>query len=419
MRFDRYARVLVALAALSLVVAACSTGGSKAAPAVLDVSLSEFKVAVPELAPEGRPITFRVHNAGSAIHSVAIDVDGKTYETKVLNAGGAASLQVPALAAGRYTMWCTVPSHREAGMETTLVVGSGDGTTTTEHGMSAAEIDAAHEKGVKAFPATTSATGGQILEPTIENGVKVFRLTADTVKWEVDPGRFVEAFAYNGQVPGPELRVKRGDRVRVELMNELPESTSIHWHGLTVPNAMDGVPYLTQAPVKPGERFTYAFTVRDDPGTFMYHSHHNALAQVGKGLYGAIIVEPPTPIADVEATLFVGDGEMGYTLNGKGFPATAPLSAKKGQTVLLRFANAGQQLHPMHQHGFHFTVIARDGQKERFPYTADTLVVAPGERYDVLFEADLPGVWALHCHILSHAESEHGMHGMVTALIVK
>lgn len=247
--------------------------------------------------------------------------------------------------------------------------------------------------------------------------MKVFEITAAPVSWEVTPGRFVEGFAYNGQIPGPEIRVRRGDRVRVAVRNELPESTAVHFHGVAVPNTMDGVPFITLPPIKPFESFDYEFTVREDPGTYMYHSHHNATAQVSKGLLGAFIVEPTRRAWDVEQTVIVGDGDLGFTLSGKSFPATAPIAAKRGQRVLLRFANAGQLLHPMHLHGVHFTVVGRDGRAVS-PYELDTITVAPGERYDVLFTASLPGIWALHCHILSHVESDQGMHGMVTAVIV-
>ena len=279
-------------------------------------------------------------------------------------------------------------------------------------------MQAAEEAGVKAFPAKTEGVGGQTLRPRVVNGVKVFELTAEAVRWEVSPGQFVDAYGYNGQIPGPQIRVHRGDRVRVILHNALPEPTVIHFHGLTVPNAMDGVPFITQPPVEPGGSFTYSFRVVDGPGTYMYHSHENSTEQVGKGLLGAFIVEPATKTWDVDQTIVLNDSALGFTLNGKSFPATAPIVARLGQRVLVRFLNEGQMLHPMHLHGFHFTVVATDGHPVT-PYLKDTLVVAPGERYDVLFTADNPGVWAFHCHILSHVEGPQGMFGMVTAVIVK
>jgi FtsP/CotA-like multicopper oxidase with cupredoxin domain len=197
---------------------------------------------------------------------------------------------------------------------------------------------------------------------------------------------------------------------------------------MTVPNAMDGVPYITQDPVMPGASFTYEFRVSDPPGMYVYHSHFNSAEQVGRGLYGALIVEPPGGRwrsvygvePDDEYSLFLGDGPLGFVLNGKSFPATSPMAASLDDWVLIHMANDGELLHPMHLHGFHFLVVGEDG----FPlaaanrFLADTLVVAPGSRYDILVHADQPGAWAFHCHILSHVEGPQGMYGMVTALVV-
>jgi manganese oxidase len=283
-------------------------------------------------------------------------------------------------------------------------------------------MDAMHEKGIKAFPAKTEGKGNQLLEPRLEKGVKVYELTAEEIQWEAEPGRRVKAWAYNGQVPGPQIRVREGDRVRVRLINKLDQSTSIHFHGLELPNEQDGVPFVTQPPVKPGESYTYEFTV-PNAGSHMYHSHHNAAIQVGNGLLGAFIVEPRRPVAahraDVDHVMVLNDGPHGYTLNGKGFPATEPIVCSQGQTVRIRFMNEGMMIHPMHLHGMHMTVIAKDGWDQPMPWKCDTLNIAPGERWDVLVKGTNPGTWAFHCHILPHAESEHGMFGMVTALVVK
>ena len=156
------------------------------------------------------------------------------------------------------------------------------------------QMDAMHEKGIKAFPAKTEGKGNQLMEPRMEGRVKVYDLTAEELQWEVEPGKKVKAWAYNGQVPGPQIRVREGDRVRINLTNKLPESTSIHFHGLELPNDQDGVPFITQPPVKPGESYTYEFTV-PNAGSHMYHSHHNAAIQVGQGLLGAFVVEPKRP----------------------------------------------------------------------------------------------------------------------------
>jgi FtsP/CotA-like multicopper oxidase with cupredoxin domain len=284
------------------------------------------------------------------------------------------------------------------------------------------EMDAMHEKGIKSFPAKTEGKGNQIMEPRLDKGVKVFELTAEEIQWETEPGRKVKAWAYNGQVPGPQLRVREGDRVRIRLVNRLAQSTSIHFHGLELPNDQDGVPFITQPPVKPGDSYTYEFTV-PNAGSHMYHSHHNSAIQVGNGLLGAFIVEPrrppPAHRADVDYVMVLNDGAHGYTLNGKSFPATEPIACSQGQTVRIRFMNEGMMIHPMHLHGMHMTVIAKDGWDQPMPWRCDTLNIAPGERWDVLVKATNPGVWAFHCHILPHAESEHGMFGMVTVLNVK
>jgi FtsP/CotA-like multicopper oxidase with cupredoxin domain len=247
--------------------------------------------------------------------------------------------------------------------------------------------------------------------------------------------------AYNGQIPGPEIRVDYGDHVQIIVNNQMTQPPVLHFHGMTVPNAMDGVPYITQDPINPGGFYSYRFVVKDPPGMYVYHSHFNSTEQVGRGLYGAILVEPPHgawpyrainvndqtgttalggPVhVDSESTLFLGDGPLGYVLNAKSFPATSSIAASVGDWVLIHIANDGSMLHPMHMHGYHFEVVAQDGFPLENPYMADTLVIAPGQRFDMLVHAVHPGVWAFHCHILPHVEGPQGMYGMVTALVVK
>jgi FtsP/CotA-like multicopper oxidase with cupredoxin domain len=288
--------------------------------------------------------------------------------------------------------------------------------------MSNDDMDREAEAVVKAFPAKTEGVGGLPLAYRMEGGVRVFEVTCQDVDWEVTPGQKQPAHTYNGTVPGPEIRVVEGEPVRVVVKNEMEQSTSVHWHGQKVINSMDGVPFITQPPIKPGETFVYEFT----PGPFgshMYHSHHNATEQVGGGMLGALIVEPKDkslePAYDIDYTLIMNDVLGGFTINGKGFPATAPISAKAGQRVRIRFMNEGQMAHPFHLHGLTYDVFARDGYLLSQPFKCDTLNVAPGERWDVIVVADNPGVWAFHCHILPHVEGPRGMFGMVTALIVE
>jgi manganese oxidase len=290
--------------------------------------------------------------------------------------------------------------------------------------VTAEQMDSQMAQATKAFPAKTQGLGGQVLQPTVQrDGTKQYELTAAITPWEVSPGRIVQAWAYNGTVPGPTIHVNVGDKVRVVLHNTLPESTVIHFHGLTVPNAMDGVPEITQPPVKPGQSFTYEFTAQG-PAVAIYHSHHDASKQVPAGMWGAFLVgEEPLPNGvkpSQEVPMVLNDaGPLGLSLNGKSFPATAPVVAKLGDWILVHYYNEGLQIHPMHLHGMPGMVVAKDGYPLASPYMADTILVAPGERYSVLIHADQPGTWAWHCHILTHAENSTGMFGMVTALIVK
>jgi manganese oxidase len=357
--------------------------------------------------------------------SVTHLLDKTTTRRRFLRDGGVAALVAgvatackptaakPAVAAAQIPQ----PAGQTAG-----TMGRHDTSAAASALANADAMDAMHEKGIKAFPAKTAGLGNQVLRPTLDKGVKVFEITAKKIQWETEPGHMVEAWAYNDQVPGPQIRVREGDRVRVILHNELPESTAVHFHGLELPNEMDGVPFITQPPVKPGESYTYEFVV-PNAGSHMYHSHHNSTKQVGLGLLGAFIVEPKEKTAhdnpDVDQVFVLNDGAHGYTFNGKSFPATQPIVAKLGQKVRIRFMNEGMMIHPMHLHGMHMTVIAKDGWPVPAPWRCDTLNVAPGERWDVIVNCNNPGTWAFHCHILPHAESDHGMFGMVTALVVQ
>lgn len=306
---------------------------------------------------------------------------------------------------------------------------NGDMTETPGGGMGGMdwrEMDYHHQEGVDKFLANIGAQPtfwNNPLEHEMDGDVKVFRLVAQEIDWEVEAGVFAKAMAYNGVVPGPEIRVTEGDKVRIILTNEMTQSTAIHFHGLIVPNAVDGVPMITQAPVTPGETFVYEFTVKN-AGTHMYHSHHNSAEQNTRGLLGPFIVEPkdksrePQVVGDYN--LVLNDSGLGtFTINGKSFPYTQPLVAKLGDKIRIRYYNEGLMNHPMHLHGIPQVVFAKDGFYLPAPYICDTLDISPGERYDVLVDCTEPGIWAFHCHILSHAEGPLGMFGMVTVLIVQ
>jgi plastocyanin len=407
-------------------------GAAGSAPATATIHLTEFALD-PSSVTIASGGTLAVHNDGSVQHDLAIE--GTDFRTPLIAGGETFNLKLTGLAPGTYNILCQVAGHAPAGMKGTLVVTEGGDAAAAAEGdhshaagagaMTSEQMDTIMEKSIKAFPAKTQGLGGQDLAPRVlADGTKVFELTTSVVKWEVEPGKFVDAWTYNGTVPGPTIKVNSGDKVQVVLKNQLPESTSIHFHGLITPNAMDGTTYITQPPVKQGETFTYSFTAQSTPAVGMYHSHHNAVHQIPDGLAGTILVgELPKP-AGVTVTqkhnMMVNDaGVIGFAINGKSFPATAPIVAKQGEWIEVNYLNEGVMAHPMHMHGMAQMVIAKDGFPLPQPYEADTINVAPGERYTVLIHATEVGTWVWHCHILTHAESmEKGMFGMVTALVV-
>jgi len=271
-------------------------------------------------------------------------------------------------------------------------------------------------------------------------------LTAQAVQWELAPGKVITAWTYNGRVPGETIRVREGDRVRVTLQNDLPEPTTIHWHGVDVPTNMDGVPDISQPAIQPGETFTYEFEARP-AGTRWYHTHFNSATQLDLGLSAPFIIEPRAPDtpADREYTLLMddwvtgsatpsatpteegmmGDGMMGgmmtgdtgpaydtFTLNGKAFPATEPLKVRQGERVRLRLINASNmQTFVLRLAGHRVQVAHTDGNPLQSPVEVDAVPIAPAERYDVTFVADHPGQWPLYA--LDPAHTEGGLKALV------
>jgi FtsP/CotA-like multicopper oxidase with cupredoxin domain/plastocyanin len=401
------------------------------------VTLSEFKID-PAMVTVSEGGSVAVTNTGTVVHDLA--VKGTDVKTAMLKPGESASLDVSHLKKGDYTLICEVSGHEGAGMKAMLMVGSTAGGAVSSSAEDAAltAADPANnvmmKKQIGDYVAqldkgpNTKGVGNQPLAPTIlPDGTKQFELTAKIVDWEIEPGKTVRAWTYNGQVPGPMIKVAVGDRVRIVLKNDLPQSTALHMHGIDLPNSMDGVPFITQDPITPGKSFAYDFVAKG-PAVGMYHSHDYALGQVSNGMAGALIIgDEPLPAGygpvSQEVPMVLNDaGVIGFSLNGKSFPATAPIIAKAGETVEIHYLNEGQQIHPMHLHGIPQLVIAKDGNPLPQPYLADTVLVAPGERYTVLVKptADQKGVWAYHCHILSHAEHDDGMmFGMVTTFIVQ
>lgn len=392
-----------------------STGGGEVGTLEIHAFDLGFQPAAPAVPGAG---TYQVHfvNDGGILHNLTFDdgtvITADTHQTAI------GTVTIPA---GGLSFLCSIPGHADAGMRGTVSIGAG-ATPQPSHSMTPEEMRDVDAAVTAKFPAATAGKGGVLLEPTLmPDGTKQWELTASVFQWETEPGTFVEAWGYNKMVPGPELRAQVGDRIRLILHNELPAPTTIHFHGMLVPNAMDGVPVISQPAVMPGESFTYEFTVRN-AGSNMYHSHFMAQRQVPLGLLGALIITDPNdkadPPSDIDYAMVLNDGPLGFTLNGKGFPATEPIVATLGQTVRVRYMNEGLQIHPMHLHGIPQLVIAKDGFLLPDPHYEDTVLVAPGERVDVLIKATELGTWAFHCHILTHVESDEGMFGMVTALVV-
>ena len=280
------------------------------------------------------------------------------------------------------------------------------------------------------YRAPVDARGDQPLEPRIENGVKVFDLEASVIEWNILPYERVMAYAFNHQVPGPRINLTEGDHVRFNVTNHLPEPTTIHWHGLIVPNAMDGPAEITQEPIPPGGQFSYEFAVQQS-GTFFYHSHTDVDRQQTLGMYGALLIAPSNAAhaitADQELVVQLQEwneregytypampmeGVMPnfFTINGKAYPSTETVHLKVGQHLLVRFIGTNSAfIHPMHIHGGPFTVVAEDGVTlpEAARVEQDPVHVGPGERYDVLCPAREPGTWLLHCHINHHTTNDN------------
>ena len=424
------------------VIAAESTSTDAAAdPAavtVAQVTLGEWSITGDLTIPPG-PVVFEIHNAGTVTHNLEIDGIGVSPD---LSSGETISWDVGEVGEGAYEIICAIVGHKEAGMRGTLAVAAG-ATVGEEaaggghgHGedMDWGTLDEAMMQSIMAFPQATEGQGNALLEPEIIDGVKVYELTTEITPWEVEAGRFVDAWTYNGIVPGPMMKVDVGDTVRVILHNELPAGTDIHWHGIRTPNDMDGVAPLTQPLVLPGETFVYEF-VAERPAVGMYHAHTHGQMAVPNGLFGVLIIgDVPIPTGQTIGNIALPDeieiaqeipmvlndaGVIGFSLNGKSFPATEPYVVNTGDWLMVHYYNEGLQSHPMHQHQFPQLIIAKDGIPLDHPYWADTINVAPGERYTVILHADDPGVWVWHCHILNHVEREEGMFGMVTALIVQ
>ena len=277
---------------------------------------------------------------------------------------------------------------------------------------------------------------GSTLPSHSVGGVKVFHLIAEEVLHTFAPGLEAHCWGYNGSVHGPTIEAQEGDVVRIYVTNRLPVPTTVHWHGMIVPNGMDGVGGLSQRPIEPGETFKYEFPLLQH-GTFMYHSHHDEMTQMAMGLMGMIVVHPREPqvaVVDRDYVYMLSEWKIApgtrrpdpiemsdfnvLTLNGTIFPATEALVARPGERVRIRFGNlSAMDHHPMHLHGHAFQVVATDGgplpESARYPETS--VLVPVGSTRTIEFVAGYVGDWALHCHMTHHVMTQmgHGLPNMI------
>jgi len=270
---------------------------------------------------------------------------------------------------------------------------------------------------------------GSTLPYRVVEGVKVYHLIAEEVDHEFAPGLRAHCWGFNGQVHGPTIEAVEGDRVRIYVTNRLPEDTCVHWHGVIVPSGMDGVAGLSQKTIGPGETYKYEFRLTQY-GTYMYHSHADEMIQIALGMMGMFIIHPrnPTgPKVDRDFALMSSEWRIDVgtmrpvpmemtdfnilTFNGRAFPGTAPLVAKSGDRVRIRFGNLGpMEHHPIHLHGNTWKIAEMDGSQvpESAQSPGNTVLVAVGQTRAVEFVADNPGDWAMHCHMTHHTMNQMG-----------
>ena len=263
----------------------------------------------------------------------------------------------------------------------------------------------------------------------IVDGVKVFHLVAMEVWNEFMPGLKALCRGYNGMVH-PVLEAMEGERVRMYVTNRLPEATTVHWHGLYVPNGMDGVGGLTQAPIPPGETFKYEFNLVEH-GTKMFHAQYDEMTQIALGLTGLFVIHPrgPRRRVDRDFAIMLHEWRIApgayrpdppamtdfnvFTMNAKSFPATHPLVARTGQRVRIRLGNLGpMDHHPIHLHNYSFNIVATDGGDipESAQQRETTVLVPVGTTQTIEFSATNPGDWAMHRPMTHHPMTQMGRH---------
>jgi FtsP/CotA-like multicopper oxidase with cupredoxin domain len=306
-------------------------------------------------------------------------------------------------------------------------------TKTSAMGLPEAPVMASPDMQPPIFPTSgpdyqpVVTLNGWTLPHRMNGSVKEFHLVAEPVERELAPGMTAYLWGYNGQSPGPTIEAVEGDRVRIFVTNRLPEHTTIHWHGMILPNGMDGVTGLTQPGIPPGKTFVYEFDLVKS-GTFMYHPHADEMVQMAMGMMGFFVIHPKDPKLhrvdrDFVFLLNAFDIEPGsyvprvmemtdfnlWTWNSRVFPGISHLVVNKDDRVRVRVGNLTMTNHPIHMHGYDFEVTCTDGgwvrPEARWPEVSIDIPVGAMRAYE--FDAKYLGDWAIHCH-----KSHHTMNAM-------
>lgn len=445
---------VIFISLLALVVAACGNGseprgasGTAGATAAatyantVEVTIKNFKFEPAEItvAPGTRVVFINEdptpHNVVAGTAKEVADKDHKpAFESPELVTGE--SWEYVFDTEGEFPYACTIAGHYLLGMVGTVKVIEGVETVTE---TVAAEADHSHMHQA-VIPAVALENPDQynvtpegiveLLPFNVDGNIKEFAMDIQEVTHELLDGVSVTAWAFNGVVPGPTLRVEEGDIVRVHFTNTHHQPHTIHWHGIYADQEHDGVPH-TSAAVMPGETRVYEF-VAADAGTFWYHCHVDSYRHVDMGMYGGLIVDPKDGKTwDREYTLILDDWDSNieplalkykpdhnhFLVNGKAFPEVPNITVPVGEVTRVRFINAGYNNFAMHLHGPRFLVVDTDGRPLPFAYEKDTLDIAPGERYDIEIRPTKAGDYPFHAHNLQYnlndGQYPGGMHLMV------
>ena len=296
-------------------------------------------------------------------------------------------------------------------------LGRGLGAFLAARGLSAQTLQLAQAHSSRQVPVVTTDIGDLVY--TMDGSTKVYHLVAEVLRQKIHPDKTIDVWGFNGSAPGPTIQVNQGDHVRVIFDNHLPEESSVHWHGFEDMISNDGMPGISQAPVKPGGRFIYEFDIHQT-GTYFYHSH--MAMQEMAGMLGGFIMHPRTPYhprCDKDFLLHLQEYavlpnntvpntmNMEYNwllLNGKAGPASTPLIVRQGERVRIRFVNMGMDHHPLHIHGYTFQVTGTEGGRipESAWWPGTTVLVGVAQARDIEITADRIGDWMLHCHLPHH-----------------